>query len=143
MERPMRTIILSGAAALVLAAMPALAQDDGASSDAQQQAEQAPLPQQPADQAAPAPKTADEANAENPPAPPTTTIVPGAASGAGAVVTAFPGNDTGPPASALNKDYPVCSRTIQDECQNPGEGGAPGRSRALKYWPGKPASEKK
>ena len=46
-----------------------------------------------------------------------------------------------PPASAMNKDYPVCSRTIQDSCQNPGEGGAPGRSRALKYWPGKPASE--
>ena len=46
-----------------------------------------------------------------------------------------------PPASAMNKDYPVCTSKIQDSCQNPGEGGAPGRSRALKYWPGKPASE--
>jgi hypothetical protein len=134
----MRTIILSGAAALALATMPALAQDDSASPDAQQADQKAP----PADQTAPAPKSADQANAENPPAPPTTTVEP-AASGAGAVVTTFPGNDTGPPASALNKTYPVCSRTIRDECQNPGEGGAPGRSRALKYWPGRPASELK
>jgi len=35
-----------------------------------------------------------------------------------------------PPAAELNKSYPVCSRTVQDSCQNPGEGGAPGRSRA-------------
>jgi hypothetical protein len=57
------------------------------------------------------------------------------------VVTTYPGNDSGPPASALNKEYPVCTRKLQDECQNPGEGGAPGHSRALSYWPGKPASE--
>ena len=140
MERPMRTIILSSVAALALATVPALAQDDSASSEVQQ-ADQAATPAQPAGQAAPAPQSADQANAENPPAPPTATVEPGAASGAGAVVTSFPGNDTDPPASALNKTYPVCSRTIQDECQNPGEGGAPGRSRALKYWPGHPASE--
>ena len=35
-----------------------------------------------------------------------------------------------PPAADMNKAYPVCSRTVQDSCQNPGEGGAPGRSRA-------------
>jgi hypothetical protein len=134
----MRTIILSGAAALALATMPAFAQGAGASPDTPQADQAAP----PADQAAPAPQSADQANAENPPAPPTTTVEP-AASGAGAVVSTFPGNDTGPPASALNKTYPVCSRTIRDECQNPGEGGAPGRSRALKYWPGRPASELK
>jgi hypothetical protein len=64
-----------------------------------------------------------------------------AASGAGAVGTNIPGNLTPPPASALNRDYPVCTRKLQDSCQNPGEGGAPGRSRALPYWPGKPASE--
>ncbi|HUQ12684.1 MAG TPA: hypothetical protein VM055_00215 [Novosphingobium sp.] len=51
------------------------------------------------------------------------------------------GNMTPPPAEAMNKAYPICSRTVTDSCQNPGEGGAPGRSRALKYWPGKPASE--
>lgn len=50
------------------------------------------------------------------------------------------GNVTSP-AEAMNKSYPICSRTVTDSCQNAGEGGAPGRSRALKYWPGKPASE--
>lgn len=53
----------------------------------------------------------------------------------------FPGNLTPPPASAMNKTYPVCRGNVQDSCQNPGEGGAPGKSRALSYWPGKPASE--
>lgn len=82
-------------------------------------------------------RTGDEVPAPAQATPPDT-----AASGAGAVVTSA-GNLAAPPASGLNKKYPVCSRTIQDECQNPGEGGAPGRSRALKYWPGKPASEAK
>ena len=123
MERPMRTIVLNGVAALALIAAPAIAQDAGAD--------------------APQTKSADQANAEATPAPPTTTVVTDAATGAGAVVTTIPGNDVGPPASALNKSYPVCSRSVQDECQNPGEGGAPGRSHALKYWPGHPASERK
>jgi hypothetical protein len=39
-----------------------------------------------------------------------------------------------PPAEALNKTYPVCTRKLQDNCQNPGEGGAPGRSRAIGYY---------
>jgi hypothetical protein len=85
----------------------------------------------------PAPvQTADAANAAATPAAPSV-----AATGAGAVVTSVPGNLTPPPESALNKKYPVCRGAVQDECQTPGEGGAPGRSRALKYWPGKPASE--
>lgn len=131
MERPMRNLILTGAAALALVSLPALAQD----------AAGAPDPATATERPAPAPRSADQANAQATPAPPTVTIVPGAASGAGAVVTTYPGNDSGPPASALNKTYPVCTRELQDECQNPGEGGAPGHSRALKYWPGKPASE--
>jgi hypothetical protein len=53
----------------------------------------------------------------------------------------IPGNLTPPPASAMNKTYPVCRGNVRDNCQNPGEGGAPGKSRALSYWPGKPASE--
>ena len=53
----------------------------------------------------------------------------------------YKGALTPPPASAMNKEYPVCTAKMQDNCQNPGEGGAPGRSRALGYWPGKPASE--
>ena len=123
MERPMRTIVLGGIAAIALIAAPAFAQDAGSD--------------------APQTKSADQANADTPPAPPTTTVVTDAATGAGAVVTTIPGNDAGPPASALGKSYPVCSRKVQDECQNPGEGGAPGRSHALKYWPGRPASEGK
>ena len=127
----MRYIILTGVASLALATVPALAQD--ASTDTQ-----------PSEQAASQPQSADQANAQAAPAPPTTTVVPSpAASGAGAVVTTYPGNVASPPGSALNKVYPLCSRTIQDSCQNPGEGGAPGHSRALKYWPGKPASEGK
>lgn len=31
-----------------------------------------------------------------------------------------PGNLTSPPASAQNKTYPRCSRTVQDNCTNPG-----------------------
>ena len=49
---------------------------------------------------------------------------------------------TPPPLASLNKTYPVCRGAVQDSCQNPGEGGAPGRSRALPYWPGEPASER-
>ena len=58
------------------------------------------------------------------------------------ITTTNPGNLTSPPAQALNRTYPVCTRTLQDSCQNPGEGGAPGKSRALGYWPGEPASER-
>jgi hypothetical protein len=101
-------------------------------------------------------QTADEANARNQPAPATTTVTTTPAQPATTTVTTTPaqpaqttittsnpGNLTPPPASAMNKTYPVCSRTLQDNCQNPGEGGAPGRSRALGYWPGEPASERK
>jgi hypothetical protein len=84
----------------------------------------------------PAPRTAAEANAQAAPPPATVT------SGASAVVTTYPGNLGPPPASVLNKEYPVCTARLQDSCQNPGEGGAPGRSRALPYWPGEPASER-
>ena len=57
-----------------------------------------------------------------------------------AVVTNYPGNMSAvPPAEA--KSYPVCTAKLQDNCQNRGEGGTPGRSKALPYWPGRPASE--
>ncbi|MEO6387473.1 MAG: hypothetical protein ABIT16_06065 [Croceibacterium sp.] len=99
-------------------------------------------------------QTADQANAQAQPKPPTTAVVKTPAIPATTtvirtpavpatttVVSNNPGNLTPPPAAALNKTYPICSRTVTDSCQNPGEGGAPGRSRALGYWPGKPASE--
>ncbi|MFC3173457.1 hypothetical protein ACFOD9_04245 [Novosphingobium bradum] len=37
-----------------------------------------------------------------------------------------------PPVAALNKAYPVCAQGMTDNCQNPGEGGAPPRSRPAK-----------
>lgn len=50
-----------------------------------------------------------------------------------------PGNMAPPPADAMNKSYPVCTSKMQDSCQNPGEGGAPGRSRASDHKGGRPA----
>ena len=138
MEIPMRNIILTGVAALAFATIPAFAQDSGSSADTSADAS-ADTSTQPADQAAPSAQSADEANAQATPAPPTTTVQTDAATGAGEAVTNYGGNLTPPPASALNKTYPVCRGAVQDECQNPGEGGAPGRSRALPYWPGKPS----
>ena len=123
----MRTLLLAGATALALAVPAALA----------------------------AQQTADEANAAAQPAPATTTVTTTPAMPAQTtvtttpaqpaqttIVTDHPGNLTPPPPQAMNKTYPLCSRTLQDNCQNRGEGGAPGRSRALGYWPGEPASSR-
>lgn len=140
----MRKLIFAGAAALALTAFPA-----ALSAQAQQPG-------------GPESQTADEANRAAQPAPPRTTVSPNPGSAAtvtrnvdgsvtvdpnrgspATVTTTFPGNATPPPPSALNKTYPVCTRQVQDNCQNAGEGGAPGRSRALSYWPGEPASERK
>jgi hypothetical protein len=46
----------------------------------------------------------------------------------------YKGALTPPPVAAMDKTYPVCTRQIQDSCQNRGEGGAPGKSRALPYY---------
>ena len=97
----MRTLFLAGAAALTLAAVPA------------------------ALIAQPAPQTSSQANAQPTLAP--TTTVSTRPSGQTVVTTNNPGNLTPPPASTLNKTYPPCTRTLQDSCQNPGEGGAPRR----------------
>ena len=115
----MRTFSLAGAAALALLAAPV-----ALSAQAAQQ-------------------TADQANAQAQPAPQNTQVVPAPAPGQPAtVVTNNPGNLTAPPQQAFNKTYPPCSRTLHDNCQNPGEGGAAGRSRALGHWPGEAASER-
>ena len=123
----MRTLLLAGATALSLAVPAALA--------AQQTADQANA------QARPAPATTTVTTTPATPAHTTVTTTP-AQPAQTTVVTDNPGNLNPPPASAMNKAYPVCSRSLQDNCQNPGEGGAPGRSRALGYWPGEPASER-
>lgn len=86
-------------------------------------------------------QSADQLNAQSAPAPATTTAILSAdPAQPDAVVTDFPGNAAAVP-PAGEKTYPVCSARVQDNCQNRGEGGAPGHSRALKTWPGKPASE--
>lgn len=86
-------------------------------------------------------QAANQANAQAQPAPPTTTVT--TTPSTTVVTTNNPGNLTPPPASSMNKTYPVCTAKLQDNCQNPGEGGAPGRSRALNYWPGEPASSRR
>jgi hypothetical protein len=114
----MRTLILAGAAALTLAVPAAL------------NAQGTPAP------------SADQANARQEPAPKTTTVTSNVA-GQTVVTASNPGNLTPPPAQAMNKVYPLCTRRLQDNCQNPGEGGAPGKSRALGYWPGESATERR
>lgn len=99
----------------------------------------AALAAQPAQGPAPAPESAAEAN--QPPPPATTTVTADGDPATPVTVNRDdPGNLTPPPASAANREYPVCTAQLQDGCQNPGEGGAPGRSRALDHWPGEPAS---
>ena len=44
-----------------------------------------------------------------------------------------------PATEAMNKTYPLCSKTVQDSCQNRGEGGAAGVSRASDTKGGPPA----
>ncbi len=117
----MRMFHLAGAAALAILAAPAAL------------TAQTTAPQQ----------TADQANAQAQPAPANTQVIPAPAPGQSAtIVNNHPGNLTSPPQQAFNKTYPVCSRALQDNCQNPGEGEAPGRSRSLGYWPGQPTSER-
>ena len=118
----MRKLILAGAALAFAAAPVALAEQ-------QQQQQQQP--------GGPESQTADEANAQVQPASPRTTVTPAPGSppatgpdgpaaanpSPGApvtVTTTYPGNLTPPPPSALNKTYPVCTRTLQDSCRNPG-----------------------
>lgn len=116
----MRRLIVTTATALSLATIPCVAvvAQDGA----------------PAGSAA-------QANAAVPPTTETTVTTRETADGPQEVVTTTRSNATPPPAASLDKDYPICRGAVQDGCQNPGEGGAPGRSRALDHWPGAPASE--
>jgi hypothetical protein len=72
---------------------------------------------------------------DTPPNPPTASAPVAAAQPADPSYQAGPykGALTAPPAEAMNKTYPVCTAKLQDNCQNRGEGGAPGRSRAAKH----------
>ena len=112
----MRTLMLAGAAALAFATPAGLvAQDATSNAETTEAAEPAPV-------AAPV-ETADEANAEATPLPITEQVIPAAEPDEpDTVVTTHHGNLTPPPATALNKTYPLCTRTLQDNCRNPGEG---------------------
>jgi len=68
---------------------------------------------------------------------------PMAAPATGSAQRVFAPMATTAPVAAQTERPPVCTATLKDNCQNAGEGGAPGRSRALPYWPGKPRSEGK
>lgn len=135
----MRRLLLAGAALVLAAPL-----------GAQQTADQANAQAQPAPTTATVittPAVPAETTVLRTPAVPavparTTVITTPAVPAQTTVVVNNPGNLTPPPVAALNKTYPVCTRVLQDSCQNPGEGGAPGRSRALSYWPGEPASER-
>lgn len=103
MEKPMRTLLLAsiGVLALGTVSAPAMAQGTPEQSE---------------------PRTADEANAAAPPLPPTTTVIPGEAPNEpDVIIEDHHGNLTPPPDEALNRDYPVCTAEITDECRNPAE----------------------
>lgn len=56
-----------------------------------------------------------------------------------ATETPMPRTMSSAPADTMGKAYPVCTATMQDSCQNRGEGGAPGVSRASDTRGGPPA----
>ena len=151
----MRTLLLAGAAALTLTALPtALGAQESIGGAAEQPvdgaADRAPAAAQTAvtPPAEPAPRTTSVTPNPGTPATVThnpngtTTVSPNPGSPA-AVTHNIPGNLAPPPQSAMNKTSPGCTRRLQDICQTPGEGGAPGKARALGYWPGEPASERR
>ena len=47
-------------------------------------------------------------------------VTPGAADTGATSAMATDGAMTAPPAEAMSKTYPVCSRTVKDSCRNPG-----------------------
>jgi hypothetical protein len=85
--------------------------------------------------------TANEANAAVKPVTETTVATLPTPSGPQQVITTTTSNAVPPPASALNKEYPVCRGAVQDSCINPREAGLNYGNRPLDHWPGEPASE--
>src|SRR5688500_18781950 len=110
MEMTMRTLLLA-ATALAVAVPTGLSAQQNPAEEINGKARAAvPPPAVTPDLGAPATVTH---NADG-----TTTVSPNP--GAPAVVTHnIPGNLTPPPPQAFNKTYPVCTRRLQDNCQNP------------------------
>lgn len=111
-----RFLVAASTATLMLGSAVALAQPADSPTVVQTQAnprgegEPTPTP--------PNPATASDAVAPAQPADPSYQAGP------------YKGALTAPPPEAMNKAYPVCSKTVTDSCRNRGEGGARGRSRA-------------
>lgn len=117
----MRNVLIIAAGAFSLTVLPAaLAAQDAASPNSGQPSTTSQTTGQTTSQTSS--QTTRQANVEATPAPRTTTVTN--AGGRTVITTNNPGNLTPPPADAQNRTYPVCSRTVQDNCQNPGEGGA-------------------
>lgn len=74
----------------------------------------------PASQVLPNPETASAA------VPPAMPADPGYQAGP------YKGALTSPPAEAMNKSYPLCTRQLQDRCVNPGEAGVARPRRATR-----------
>lgn len=105
----MRKFIALSALALAVTAAPLLhAQDTGTPNDAAVQVQANPPGAEPASPVPPNPPTA---SAEVPPAMPAD---PSYNAGP------YKGALTPPPAEAMAKSYPVCTRKLQDSCRNPG-----------------------
>lgn len=135
----MRTLILSTAAALAIAAVPAFAQQVDPTSANSSTAANGTAPSQTQTEtpaAAPA-GSASTAADTTPDSGATTTTGTSVTTGAGSGYE-FQGASAAP---AAPQSYPLCSAKIQDECINPREAGKNWGNRPLKYWPGKPASE--
>lgn len=129
----MRKLLLAGSVALMLSVPAAHAQDASTQPPVDPSSgtvsDPAAPPGPPADQPAPPPVVQTQAN------PPgegvSTTGVPDPQAAGQTVPPAQPvdpsyqggpykGALTAPPASAMNKTYPKCTRTLQDNCRNPG-----------------------
>lgn len=135
----MKSIMLAGAAAMLVLATGAtgiaIAQDSSATTTQTPAANVPPgepavpaTPATPADPNAGQPTGAVPADTGMQPAPAGVPQDPSAPVGSSANPVTVGGNMTPPPTG--QKDYPLCSRTVQDSCINPGEAkGRKARSR--------------
>lgn len=127
----MKSLMMASAAMLTFAGLTGVASAQMASPDAQAQPPMSESAMPPAGASAPMPPPAGmDPNATQPkgavpadpgmvPAPANAPRDPTAPVGSSANPVEVGGNMTPPPTEA--KDYPLCSKTVQDSCMNPGE----------------------
>jgi hypothetical protein len=117
---PMKSIMLTGIFMLGLTAMaPAMAQETPAPSSLPPGDAMTPPPPPAADPNAGQPTGAVPASPDMAPAPADVPRDAAAPVGSSANPVTVGGNMTPPPTEA--KEYPKCSKTVQDSCVNPGE----------------------